>query len=81
MIPEIQRAVEGEILKGIPIVEDNRATVYEQHVEGAAQLQKYMQTNYINKGVRAVLVGVVKNDNLRYAVYVQPGFLRATEPE
>jgi len=71
-----------EIVDGITLSENNRATVYERGWEGVAQLHQYMQNNYIQKGVRAVLVGIRGNSrDIKYAVFVQDDFLCYTNPE
>jgi hypothetical protein len=75
-------AVMGQRIEGINIVEENRATVWMSLDDGVAELRMYMNKNYLLKGVKAILAGVHKGDGLvSYAVFVEDGFLRHTEPE
>lgn len=72
----------GATVNGIPITEENRATVYEFYRPGAEILAQYMEKSYTSKGVRAALVAV-KHPSLghRYAVFVEPGFLTAIDDD
>ncbi len=78
----IATGVMGEIHKGIPINEENRATNWESYREGISQLKALLQKAYIKKGIRAVLFGVFDGAELpKYAIFVQPGFLRDVSSE
>lgn len=79
----ILTGVYGEVINGIPIQEKNRATVYEFRKAGIEVLQKITRENYIEKGVQAVLFGILDEDAglHKYAVFVQSGFLQNVEEE
>jgi hypothetical protein len=73
-----------DVVDGVRIIEANRATVYERYHEGIVALQSYLQSNYLAKGVKAVLYGVrirtkTKPSRLSttvsYAVFCIDGFL------
>jgi hypothetical protein len=71
----------GEIVEGIPIREENRATVFEFRKEGIEALQSYLRQQYTRKGVHAVLFGIEGNNDIKYAVFVRPGFLKNVDEE
>jgi hypothetical protein len=73
--------VMGERTKsGINIKEENRATEWEEYRAGIEILRDICQKNYRSKGVEAVLFGVWFGPNkVRYAVFVQDGFIRRTD--
>lgn len=73
-------AVLGQRIEGIHIVEENRATIWE-YADKSHELQAYMESNYLTKGVRAILIGVRRENNVSYAVFVEDGFLRPTTAE
>lgn len=75
----IKTGVMGEVIDGITIAERNRATVYEFRKEGIQQLQHYMRTHYTGhkNRVNAILFGVhFGYDEIKYAVFVEDGFLK-----
>lgn len=75
-------AVWGEIIEGIPIVEENRATVFEEFREGIETLVKIRDENYRDKNVGAVVVGVQEGVKIpKYAVFVESGFLIDVEDD
>lgn len=78
----IKTGVFGEIVEGVEISEENRATCYETRREGIEVLQRICWNNYVRKGVDAVLFGVSCGaDRYKYAVFVRSGFLRELNPE
>jgi histidinol phosphatase-like PHP family hydrolase len=72
----IRTAVFGQTIDNIHIEEKNRATVYERYKEGIQELRAYLQNNYRSKGIEAVLIGIEAGEEVKYAVFVQDGFLR-----
>ena len=73
----IATGVMGEIHKGVPINEENRASVWEFRKEGVESLRELLRKSYIKKGIRAVLFGVHNGpDTIKYAIFVQSGFLK-----
>ncbi len=68
---------------GIPIREENRATVFETRKAGIEILQKILRENYLSKGVHAVLAGIPTNSypKYKYAIFVENDFLREIPPE
>lgn len=77
----IKTGIWGEIVDGIPIREENRATVFEFRKEGIQVLQKLLREQYLRKGVNAVLFGIEGAVDIKYAIYVQSGFLKPVEDE
>lgn len=81
----------GDRYDQILIHEKNRATVYvwEHRPSEIEELKRYMQSNYISKGVRAVLYGVRRpmrgtpkfGTDVYYAVFVQDGFIVEVNPK
>lgn len=71
----------GDVVNGIVIKEDNRATVWEYRKEGIEELQRLMISQYKDKKVRCTLFGIDDGKNIKYAVFVQNGFLRKVEDE
>ena len=79
----IPTGVWGEIYFKIPILEKNRATGWEFRKEGIETLLKICRENYISKGVRAIVFGVDEGNGaaIKYAIFVQNGFLREVTEE
>jgi hypothetical protein len=72
----IRTGVWGEIQDGIPIKEENRASVWEFRKEGIEALLHIMQKSYRDKKVKAVIFGIDEGQaNIKYAIFVQSGFL------
>lgn len=73
----IRTGVWGEVLNGVTICEDNRATTWEFRQDGIELLRKILHENYLQKGVKAVLFGVDEDGHsaIKYAVFVRSGFL------
>jgi hypothetical protein len=73
----------GERWDNITICEANRATGFEFRPDGIRQLLDYCQKNYVLKGVKACVFGVDPggDEEIAYAVYVAPGFLRRVTEE
>lgn len=65
----------GDVVDGITICEKNRATVYERYREGITELRWYLQNNYRDKGIRAVLYGIDNGTTTKYAVFVASDYL------
>jgi len=76
----IPTGVLGEVVDGITIAEENRATVYEDRREGVEFLTLWYR-HYRSKGTKCVLFGVHEPDRIKYAVFVQPGFLRKVQTD
>lgn len=78
----IRSGVMGEIVDGVTISEENRATVYETRKEGIEMLRKIWWENYAAKGVQAVLFGIWYGENqVKYAIFVEDNFLREVDEE
>lgn len=77
----IRTGVWGEIVDGIPIREENRATVWEFRKEGIEVLMKLAREQYTKKGVRCTLFGIEEGKNIKYAVFVQPRFLKEVDED
>lgn len=65
----------GEVVDGIPIIEDNRATVWEFRKEGIEILMKLAREQYTKKGVNCILFGIDAGKDIKYAVFVQSRWL------
>jgi hypothetical protein len=65
----------GDVVNGIKIHEDNRATVWEFRREGIEELQRIMINQYKSKGVGCTLFGVDNGTTIKYAVFVENNFL------
>lgn len=72
----IPTGVMGETINGILISEANRATTYERFKEGIQILKSIEHNNYRRKGVTAVTFGVHFGEEIKYAVFVQDGFIK-----
>jgi hypothetical protein len=79
----IRTGVLGEVLDcGITIAEKNRATGWEHRRAGIEVLQKICRESYRKKGVNALVFGVYDGpDVIKYAVFVQNGFLTEMDDE
>jgi hypothetical protein len=78
----IKTGVIGESVDGIPIRESNRASVWEFRKEGIEILQRLAREQYTRKGVRCTLFGVRDGSTIKYAIFVENGFLKdVTEDE
>jgi hypothetical protein len=71
----------GEVIGGIHIREENRATVWEFRREGIEELQRIMISQYKSKGVRCTLFGIDDGKNIKYAVFLQSGFLKKVDDD
>lgn len=71
----IPSGVWGEIVDGVRIAEDNRATGWEYRRDGIETLLRIRDRNYLDKKVNAVVFGVDDGTRVKYAVFVQDGFL------
>lgn len=75
----------GMIVDGIPILEKNRATVWEFRRSGIEILQQICQKNYRDKRINAIVFGIEECretnmpgafvETVKYAVFCESGFL------
>lgn len=78
----IPTGVWGELVSNIPIREDNRASVWEFRKDGIETLLRIMHSQYRDKGVNCTMFGIDDGKSIKYAIFVQPGFLKkVTEVE
>jgi hypothetical protein len=78
----IPTGVWGELVNNIPIREDNRASVWEFRKDGISTLLNIMRSQYRDKGVNCTMFGIDDGKSIKYAIFVQPGFLKkVTEVE
>lgn len=61
--------------QAIKICEANRQSTWEFRRDGVQILQTILNESFLSKGVHAVLVGVYSNAGIKYAIFVEEGFL------
>lgn len=77
----------GDVVDGVNITEENRATIYEERKAGIQELLGYQQSNYTKKGVKSVIYGVrlpigtrgehrtILSKHIYYAIFCEDGFI------
>jgi hypothetical protein len=71
----IPKGREGKVVNGIPTSDRNRASNWAFRKKGIQELLLIMDRQYRSKGVNCTLFGVLGGTSVKYAIYVEEGFL------